>query len=67
MKTDKYLTEEELVKRAVGILVEKLGPVEAARFINLPRAKRVESVKRHRLWQTRLKEQEFLEDIFGRQ
>ena len=54
MKTEKYLNEEELIRKAIGALIQELGPVETARFVNLPRPKRVESVKRHRQWQKSL-------------
>ncbi|MBE9572792.1 MAG: hypothetical protein IMF11_19380 [Proteobacteria bacterium] len=52
-------------KKAIEVLIQELGPVETARFINLPRPKRVESVKRHRQWQKKLDKDEFLKDIFG--
>ena len=34
--------------------MEKLGPVETNRFLSLPAKKRIESVKRHRSWQSKL-------------
>ena len=64
MKTEKYLSEEKLVRKAIGILIQELGPIETARFINLPRPKRVESVKRHREWQKSLDKDKFLDEIF---
>jgi hypothetical protein len=51
MKAIKYMDEELMVKKAIKALIEELGPVEANRFINMPRKKRLESVKRHREWQ----------------
>ena len=54
MKTEKYLNKEDLIRKAIGALIQELGPVETARFVNLPRPKRVESVKRHRQWQKSL-------------
>ena len=46
MKTEKYLNKEALIRKD-GALIQELGPVETARFVNLSRPKRVESVKRH--------------------
>jgi len=37
----------------------ELGPVETARFLNIQRSKRVESVKRHREWQKSLEKDNF--------
>lgn len=65
MKAEKYLSEEELIRKAVGVLIQELGPVETSRFINLPRPRRVESVKRHRQWQKNLDKDKFLDEIFG--
>ena len=52
-------------EKAIEVLIQELGPVETARFINLLRPKRVESVKRHRQWQKNLDKDEFLKEIFG--
>lgn len=65
MKTEKYLNEEELIRKAIGALIQELGPVETARFVNLPKVKRVESVKRHRRWQKSLDKNKFIKEIFG--
>lgn len=65
MKTPPYLREEELIERALTALLEALGPVEATRFLTLPRARRLESVKRHRQWQARLNPEQFFEQVFG--
>ena len=54
MKAVRYLDEEDIIKKGVQILVDALGSVEAVRFMMLPREKRVESVKRHRKWQSTL-------------
>ena len=66
MKRERYLSEEELIRKAVGVLIRELGPVETARFINLRPSRRVESVKRHRQWQKNLDTNRFLEEIFGK-
>jgi hypothetical protein len=65
MKTEKYLNEEELIRKAIEALLQELGPVETARFVNLPRSKRIESVKRHRQWQKSLDKDQFIKEIFG--
>jgi hypothetical protein len=65
MKPERYLSEKELIEKAVHILTKELGPTETARFINLPREKRVESVKRHRQWQNNLDKELFFKEIFG--
>lgn len=65
MKALKYMNEEEILERGIEVLMRELGPVETARFLNIPRNRRIESVKRHREWQKTLKKDEFLNDIFG--
>lgn len=65
MKTERYLNEEELIRKAIGALIQELGPVETARFVNLPLPKRMESVKRHRRWQKSLDKEKFIKEIFG--
>lgn len=62
-----YISEDQLIKQAIDILMEKLGPVETNRFLSLPRKKRMESVKRHHLWQSKLDKDTFFNDIFGHQ
>lgn len=52
------------IKKGVDILVRELGPVEAMRFINFPRERRQESVKRHREWQKLLNKEHFFEEVF---
>ena len=66
MKTARYLEEDVVVKKAIEALLKELGPVEAARFINMPRRKRLESVKRHRQWQKKLDETSFLDEVLGK-
>lgn len=64
MKNLKYLNEEDMLKKGIDVLMKELGPVETARFLNLPRDKRIESVKRHRDWQKSLEKDDFLNEIF---
>lgn len=65
MKTVRYLDEEVVIKKGVEALIKELGPVEAIRFINLPKRKRLESVRRHREWQKLLNKGHFFKEVFG--
>ena len=62
-----YLREEEVIRRAVEALVRALGPIEAARFLTLPRRSRLDSVARHRQWQDSLDKERFFAEVFGAQ
>ena len=65
MRSVKYMDEELMVKKAIRALICELGPVEANRFINMPRKKRTDSVKRHREWQKHLEKDRFRNEVFG--
>lgn len=65
MRAVKYLDEEVVIKKGVDALVQALGPVEAMRFISLPRNRRLESVKRHREWQKQLNKDAFFAEVFS--
>ncbi len=65
MKTGQYISEEKLLKQVIDILMEKLGPIETKRFLTLPAKKRIESVKRHRSWQSKLDKDKFFNDVFS--
>lgn len=65
MDTVRYLPEEQLVQKALEALVDKLGPVEASRFLSLTREGRVESVARHQKWQNTLEQEAFFDEVFG--
>jgi hypothetical protein len=64
MKEVKYLEEEIVIKKATNLLLRELGPIETIRFINMPRKKRIDSVKRHREWQRKLNKGQFFKEIF---
>jgi len=64
MNKVKYLDEEIVIKRAIEVLIKELGPVEAIRFVNMPRRKRIESVRRHREWQKLLNKDQFFKEVF---
>ena len=64
MRAIKYMDEERMVKKAIKALIGELGPIEANRFISMPKKKRIESVKRHREWQKQLDEDRFFNEVF---
>jgi hypothetical protein len=64
MSRVQYKTEEELVEKAVSILLKELGPVETSRFMTLPQKRRTESLRRHREWQKSLDREAFFREIF---
>ncbi len=51
MKNAKYMDEENILEKGVDLLIKGLGLVQAIRFMNISKAFKMESVKRHRLWQ----------------
>lgn len=59
-----YLQEEELVRRAITVLLRSLGPVETTRFLTLPRRVQVDSIRRHREWQETLDQDAFFDQVF---
>ena len=65
MNVERYLTEEAIIKKGVDALVRELGPVEAMRFLSVPRERRQEGVKRHREWQKKLNKDRFFGEVFG--
>ncbi|MFH0813367.1 MAG: hypothetical protein V2A69_11105 [Pseudomonadota bacterium] len=65
MSAVKYMDEEMVIKKGMEVLIKELGPVEAIRFINLPKRKRLESVMRHREWQKLLDKDRFFDEVFG--
>ena len=65
MKSERYLDEETTIRKGVEALIRELGPVEAMRFLSIPRERRQESVKRHREWQKTLDKKKFFDEVFG--
>ena len=59
------MAEELMVKKAIRALIGELWPIEANRFLNMPRKKRIEAVRRHREWQKRLDKEKFFVRVFG--
>lgn len=66
MTTETVMTEEHLIRQATDALIDKLGIMEATRFLTLKHQGRLESVERHRLWQSGLDKEEFLDQVFNR-
>jgi len=64
MNQSEYINEEELFIKAIGLLTEKLGPLETSRFLSIAGRKRMESVKRHHQWQNDLDKDKFLKSVF---
>ena len=65
MRAVKYMDEEVMVQKAIKVLIGELGPIEANRFISMPRKKRIESVRRHRQWQKQLDKEDFFDRVFS--
>ncbi len=65
MRTQAYLPEDVMVQRALEALMNALGPVEAIRFLTLPRQRRLDAVRRHRQWQAGLDKDRFFDQVFG--
>ena len=65
MKDHTFLREDEMVQRAIDVLMNALGPVETIRFLTLPRRRRLDSVTRHRQWQDSLDKDRFFDQVFG--
>jgi hypothetical protein len=65
MKNAKYMDEENIIEKGVDLLIKGLGPVQAIRFMNISKAVKMESVKRHRLWQKQLDKEKFFKEVFS--
>lgn len=64
MKTSEFIEEKDLFAKAIQILMDNLGPVETSRFLVIAEKNRLESVKRHRLWQSGLDKDTFFDAVF---
>ena len=58
------MSDEQLVEKAVSVLVREIGPVETGRFLSMPHQKHLDSVKRHHKWQAGLDKEEFFSKLF---
>ncbi|MEE9397393.1 MAG: hypothetical protein V3V31_10310 [Methylococcales bacterium] len=59
------MNDEQLIEKAVSVLVREIGPVETGRFLSMPQQKRLDSVKRHHEWQDGLEKEKFFTEVFG--
>ena len=66
MNTETVMTEEQLIRQAIDALIESLGIMEATHFLAIKRESRLESVDRHRLWQSELDKENFFDEVFTR-
>jgi hypothetical protein len=66
MTTETVMTEEQLIRQATDALIDNLGIMEATRFLTIKRQGRLESVERHRLWQSGLDKEGFFDEVFTR-
>jgi hypothetical protein len=64
MKTSTFINEDKLINDAVNTLLNRFGPVETNRFFAMMKRRSVDSVKRHRLWQSKLKKATFFNSVF---
>lgn len=67
MNTSQYISEEELLGKAIALLTKKFGSLETTRFLSSIGNRRIDSVARHRQWQSQLKKQSFLKEVFHQQ
>lgn len=67
MKASTFINEEKLITKAIDTLIDKLGHVETNRFLSLLKTRRVESVKRHQLWQSKLRKEKFFNKVLKKQ
>ncbi len=65
MNTSQYLSEEELIERAVKALMTALGTVETMRFLALPSQPSLDAVAQHHQWQASLEKELFFKQVFS--
>ena len=54
MSEHSVMNEEQLIEKAVQLLVREFGSVEASRFLAIPQHKRNDSLKRHQVLAERI-------------
>ena len=64
MTTETVMPEEQLIRQAADALINNLGIMEATRFLTMKTQSRIESVERHRLWQSGLDKEGFFDEVF---
>jgi hypothetical protein len=58
------MNEEQLIEKAVQVLMREFGSVEASRFLSIPLQQREESLKQHQAWQDGLDKEKFFNEVF---
>jgi len=66
MKTARYMDEDSVIRKGIDLLIKGLGPLETMRFMNIPKERKIGSVKRHRVWQQQLKKDPFFDTVFSK-
>jgi hypothetical protein len=64
MNTSHYINEEELLGKAIALLTRKFGSLETTRFLSSISNRTIDSVERHRRWQSKLKKKTFFKEVF---
>jgi hypothetical protein len=65
MKTTRQMNDELIIQKGMELLLNGLGPLETMQFLNIPREKKIDSVKRHRDWQKQLDQKQFFDKVFS--
>ncbi len=65
MSLTKMMPDKELIRKVTEILFKELGYTDAIRFLSLPKEQKMESIERHREWQSTLDKDQFYNDIFA--
>ena len=64
-QTMQILEEHNLLDKVLGLLMRSMGPVETTRFFAMCTPRRMDSVKRHQVWQGRLNKKDFFDKVFS--
>ena len=64
MRASTYVNEEKLISDVVNTLLNRFGAVETNRFLSLIKSRDIDSVKRHRAWQSKLDKDAFFDAVF---
>lgn len=64
MTITREMPDKELITKGTEVLFKELGYVDTVRFLSMPRAKREESVERHRKWQKSLDMKSLYDEAF---
>ena len=67
MKPQTYMAEDTVIQRGIEALMSALGPIETARFLNLPSHRILDYVAWHRQWQENLDMATFLDEVFAQE